>query len=68
MLKQLVISTNVSKQPEKQLPALGDGVFSDMESAVFAAKKAQGKLVELGITKREEMIEAAQAGSSQRSS
>jgi len=46
--------------PPTPLPEIreGDGIFADLEAAVAAAAAAQKKLLDLGLARREEIIEA----------
>jgi len=46
--------------PDPGLPEIrtGDGIFSDLEEAIAAAGEAQRRLLDLGLVKREEIIEA----------
>lgn len=61
-----IVQTVVNRlSPEKTAPAAaassvkaGDGIFTDLEEAIRAAKTAQAQLMELGLVKREEIIEA----------
>lgn len=51
-----VKTSDVVKIPVPEVHASGPGIFSDLDSAVAAAKKAQHQLMDLSLEKRSEII------------